>query len=635
MIYRYDQPVDMPVPELYDTGIMNAYLSAVKEQYDKGEKRLDDFISKYGDFESPFAKDVQDWDDLTMNRINNVYNSLVEQGIDPLRSREGQAMMAQAIRQTPFAKLNQLRQSATIGQQYLKAVQDAQRRGEYNTDFEKYLLKNLGVDSFDNYSTLSNGQWDRTAPGIYQTLGKATNDWYDELKPTNKGKKNGYMWTGIDTNDLINVAKPRAQGFANTELGKFYKDNIREQLRQKYPNATAQELEDATNRQFLTDIANSHTEKLIMTPTPDQYDLLAAQERYKEQSEMRKFKRDLALANAKSGNGSSDQTVYPASESAVRNTTITDTQDNNIVNWSRDLVRAKQNYYQGIMNRSKKGSKEYINASKYLQYWNTVEKHPYKPGKGLQPLLVVENGVTKPSNFLRKQAATNLRNSVLKGGSDATSTYINNRTSEFSGQPATRIKNSISNNWEKVPGSEYKFRTVDYGTGKYTYSAVKVKGMYGGKGSKLQRMFNSWLKHNNVRTYMTGETVRADRAKGNNTTGVNTYYFNTYITEEDLVKFIQYYNKDSEKRGRKPLDQNSVLKHLGIVSDDFKQYKDDNKNTRMKNLYKFSSSYTKQDSTSDSFDDTDYDKLKYGTTKAYELAPNRQGESKSRADNLE
>jgi len=54
MFYGYEQPVDMPVPELYDTGIMQMYLQAVKDQYDKGEKRMEDFISKYGDFASPF-----------------------------------------------------------------------------------------------------------------------------------------------------------------------------------------------------------------------------------------------------------------------------------------------------------------------------------------------------------------------------------------------------------------------------------------------------------------------------------------------------------------------------------------------------------------------------------------------------
>lgn len=120
MIYRYDQPVDMPIPELYDTGLMQAYTQAIREQFEKGEKRLDEFASKYGNFTSPFAKDIQDWDRLTMGRINNIYNDLVSRGIDPLRSREGQAAMAQAIRQTPVGKLNMMLQSAEVGKSYQK-----------------------------------------------------------------------------------------------------------------------------------------------------------------------------------------------------------------------------------------------------------------------------------------------------------------------------------------------------------------------------------------------------------------------------------------------------------------------------------------------------------------------------------
>nr|DAE42011.1 MAG TPA: hypothetical protein [Bacteriophage sp.] len=50
---------------------------------------MDEFASKYGNFTSPFAKDIQEWDRLTMGRINNIYNDLVSKGIDPLRSREG------------------------------------------------------------------------------------------------------------------------------------------------------------------------------------------------------------------------------------------------------------------------------------------------------------------------------------------------------------------------------------------------------------------------------------------------------------------------------------------------------------------------------------------------------------------
>lgn len=171
MIYRYDQPVDMPIPELYDTGLMQAYTQAIREQFEKGEKRLDEFASKYGNFTSPFAKDIQDWDRLTMGRINNIYNDLVSRGIDPLRSREGQAAMAQAIRQTPVGKLNMMLQSAEVGKSYQKAVQDAIRKNQYDPQFEKYLLDNAGIGDFNNYSTSEKGVWNRQAPSIYQTLG--------------------------------------------------------------------------------------------------------------------------------------------------------------------------------------------------------------------------------------------------------------------------------------------------------------------------------------------------------------------------------------------------------------------------------------------------------------------------------
>ena len=38
MIYGQDEPVLFPVADLYDSGMMGAYLSAVKDQYQRGLK---------------------------------------------------------------------------------------------------------------------------------------------------------------------------------------------------------------------------------------------------------------------------------------------------------------------------------------------------------------------------------------------------------------------------------------------------------------------------------------------------------------------------------------------------------------------------------------------------------------------
>lgn len=639
MFYGYEQPVDMPVPELYDTGIMQMYLQAVKDQYDKGEKRMEDFISKYGDFTSPFQKDVEAYQNLGMGRINDIYDQLIAQGIDPLRSREGQAVMARAIRETPVDKLNQLKQSATIAKAYQSAVQDAMRKGEYDPGFEQYLLKQAGVDSFDKYSTLENGMWNREAPGVYKTLGDATNTWYDEIQPTDKGRKNGFLWKGIDMNDLLNVAKPRSQAFANTQLGGYYKYLIKQDMKKKYPLATEQELEDATNLQFVKDIANTHVEKLKMLPETDPYAMLAEKDKYDRAAAARKFAYDMELARLKGElkNGSSgSNNLYPASESTVRNKTVTSTQKSNVINWLPSLVKSKINHWTSVMNKSKKGSKEYNSAKTYLDYWNAIKKNPYNPGKGLIPLLQYDkNGVVQPTKSLQARYDQTLGNSIRKGGSDATAKYINAKTTEFAGKTATRIKNNISNEWDVIPGTTSKNRTVDFGTGKFTLSSVKVKGMYGSRGSKLQRMFNSWLKSNNIRGYMTGETVRQDRQKGSTTSGVNTYYFNSYITGNKLAEFLRYYNESCKAKGYKPLSENAVMKHLGVVRDESKQFKDKNKETQYIGLFKFGISYTVKDNPAQSFEDIEYDKSQYGSKNAYNISMNRQGESLARTEDLE
>ena len=89
MIYGRDEAVVYPVADLYDTGMMNAYISAVKDEYERGLKAQDEFVSKYGDFMSPFSKDVDTWNQLTMDRVEKAYNDLEKIGVDPIRSQEG------------------------------------------------------------------------------------------------------------------------------------------------------------------------------------------------------------------------------------------------------------------------------------------------------------------------------------------------------------------------------------------------------------------------------------------------------------------------------------------------------------------------------------------------------------------
>ena len=45
MVYAGDQWVQLPTRDLYDTQMMAMAISAAKDMYDRGEKKLDDFLN--------------------------------------------------------------------------------------------------------------------------------------------------------------------------------------------------------------------------------------------------------------------------------------------------------------------------------------------------------------------------------------------------------------------------------------------------------------------------------------------------------------------------------------------------------------------------------------------------------------
>lgn len=275
MFYGYEKPVEMPIPELFDTGLMQAYTQAVKNEYEKGEKRLDDFISKYGDFTSPFAKDVQRWDDLTMGRINNIYNNLVAQGIDPLRSREGQTAIAQAVRQTPIGELNRLKQSAAIGEQYLKNKAELQSRGLFSQEMEDYFLKH----PFQDWSTGENGIFDRTSPLQYKDIHQLTDDWFKHLEKKyndalTKKKNDGYDYYTVDENDINGVIKSNIKDFLDSDYGRYYYNKARRQAQLLNPAATNEQINQIAIDKLYEDVVNRNSDYLKEDRKTNEYKLL-------------------------------------------------------------------------------------------------------------------------------------------------------------------------------------------------------------------------------------------------------------------------------------------------------------------------------------------------------------------------
>ena len=224
MILGYDEAVRYPVKDLYDTGMMKLYIGAIKDEYERGIKEQEDFISKYGDFISPFKKDVETWDRLTIDPIVQMYDDMQAHGIDPLRSQEGRALLASARRRVPRDTLSQLRQSAAAGQEYLKNRAEMQAKGTYNPEFEDYML---GGISFNDYDTTQQGMWNRTSPSEYKGLRTLTDPWFEHRTAKYKGTKGAYDYYGYDEKDMQDVVDTQIQAFLASDYGKFFYDRAK------------------------------------------------------------------------------------------------------------------------------------------------------------------------------------------------------------------------------------------------------------------------------------------------------------------------------------------------------------------------------------------------------------------------
>jgi len=65
----------------------------MRENYMQGTQDLKEFIKENRDFYSPFAKDNDNYYNLTLGGATRLIDDLRSKGIDPVRSQEGRALL--------------------------------------------------------------------------------------------------------------------------------------------------------------------------------------------------------------------------------------------------------------------------------------------------------------------------------------------------------------------------------------------------------------------------------------------------------------------------------------------------------------------------------------------------------------
>ena len=235
MTYAYDDYVQMPTKDLYDTAVMKMAIEAAKDMYDKGQAQMENFYKTYGDFMSPFARDME-WYGAAMNNVRQTVNDAYARGIDLFKSPEGRAIVAQLSHSIDPYRYNLARQNAKVGYEYLDAVKEAMRKGEYDEGFENFILNQEGgLGSFANFSSEGGRIWDRTAPSRFQDINQWTHHLFDNMElsydPELSKKYPGYLAYSKSKDVMNTIVANNLATLAGTDLGKYMISRYEDQFK--------------------------------------------------------------------------------------------------------------------------------------------------------------------------------------------------------------------------------------------------------------------------------------------------------------------------------------------------------------------------------------------------------------------
>lgn len=214
-----DTYAPLPFQEVFQVG------QQYQRERERTEEEIKQFQADYGDFMSPSAADVTDWEAETMGRLRP---QLEQMRLDPewIKSQGGQAQIRGAIRSIDTAKLNQLRQSAANLQERQKNVAKLQAAGRYKRSWDP-----IDIASYRTLGPEGQGIMSELSPLEYQSLEELTTPYAESLKPGYIGHVDPYRYyTGITEEDVRRSLEPQFESITSTPQGQAWMRDVAQEL---------------------------------------------------------------------------------------------------------------------------------------------------------------------------------------------------------------------------------------------------------------------------------------------------------------------------------------------------------------------------------------------------------------------
>lgn len=488
--------------------VLNAqqnYVNAMRRDYEQGVQDTKDFIKEYGEFTSPFAKDNETYQDLTIGGASKLFDGLRAQGIDPLRSAEGRSAIQRYIMSRPYGELSKIKASAETGREYQKMRAKLIAEGKYSPEFEDYWLKKQGLGgNFENWDTTKMGQWTIESPLEYQDLNKETTHWFDNSQPLFKGKKGAYRVYSLDMNDLMNIAQPKLQGYVNTPTGAYRLQQFKDSISSANPNLSDEQVTNQAMDALKHAVAEANREWL----RPEKYEIdqvdLARMEHSWRMQEAAQKQQGSTGGNTGGIVQYADRLNYAMNQNFIGRTLS----GSNWIKSSRQI----QNYWAKQVNAAKKsGNKNAIKyATAHYNWWKGSEKWDLNKLADNGIISVDKFGNVVPtSRFINAysysnstntqagvplmQAASNLYNAYTNPISGANKAEMDMWRNEFAG----------TSELKSMPGTPNKYRHVQLNDRTLRYAPIRQANVTGSRAytyNSIQRKFDRWLRGNSSGT---------------------------------------------------------------------------------------------------------------------------------------
>ena len=578
MTYGYDEPVAMPIIDLLDDNMMQQYVAGAREQYNKSEQKMDDFMKSYRDFYSPISDDNQTYYDMTLGGLQDLFKQAKDNNIDLLRSPDGRAMVSQYINTRNYGALGTIRSNAERATAYNNMKAKMIASGTYGSDqfqeavggFDPTKFKTVRDDGTIN-------QWKLDSPIEYQSLAQFVDPILagvkdqtmsrDQVISTNTPYDRKMDYSGVSGDMLRRSLHDSIPGLQGSALYKYYRDQAASQVQARKDatgdtsaitqNDIAKQLEDNAYSAGATRYIGVHRKDPNAFAVYDYQDAIGDGNRRDEENFQWRMKQadyahDFAMQDYKARQLKKQQEELAQMTPASLRDNIQNDADNNrnnaILNSVGSISKSKVAYYKGLLQNTSKTNPKRGLYTKYYKWWIKASQHPYKMG-----LLGIDKttGATVATPFMIDKFNESAQYSGPKKGNQLINDnlkYLNTVGTSVTGQAAKEYSNNIiSSTAAKFPGatntgnfSIQHFDTSPIKVG--NYSVTQLRGRRYGTNAPTSKFQNA-LVNNHVAVYsrpsvnlrVVSTPKKTGRGRFNS---IQTAFYTGYIKEQDFKRTI-------------------------------------------------------------------------------------------------